>query len=228
MTIHKPAMADTGRLGETSADVNTANSPGRHKSDERRRAILRIAEELFLNEGYDKSSMSAIAARLGGSKGTLYNYFASKEALLEAIILDRCESYRHEFVTLLSEDPDPRDVLMSYGRRFLTKLSGEAHVRFQRLIMGEAERRPEFGTFFYQVTIRNGALILADYMAELVQRGVLELDDPEMAAHHFVALCQNRFLKVRLFNAAPPPDAREIEAEISAAVKAFFRAYGKH
>ena len=41
--------------------------------DARREAILDVASDVFLEEGYANASMSTIAARLGGSKGTLYN-----------------------------------------------------------------------------------------------------------------------------------------------------------
>ena len=40
--------------------------------DSRREIILSIAREVFMEEGYAAASMSTIAARLGGSKGTLY------------------------------------------------------------------------------------------------------------------------------------------------------------
>ena len=52
----------------------------------RRETILEIARDMFFTEGYAAVSMSAIAARLGGSKGTLYNYFASKEELFSAVM----------------------------------------------------------------------------------------------------------------------------------------------
>ena len=51
-----------------------------------RSEILQIAGDMFLDVGFAGTSMSAIAARLGGSKGTLYNYFESKEELLEAFV----------------------------------------------------------------------------------------------------------------------------------------------
>ena len=47
--------------------------------DQRREAILQVAREVFFEYGYSAASMSTIAARLGGSKGTLYNYFKNKE-----------------------------------------------------------------------------------------------------------------------------------------------------
>jgi TetR/AcrR family transcriptional repressor of mexJK operon len=54
------------------------------RRDKRREAILDVARSVFSEEGYAATSMSSIAARLGGSKGTLYNYFKSKEELFGA------------------------------------------------------------------------------------------------------------------------------------------------
>ena len=56
----------------------------------RREAILDVAAQSFLEHGYAGTTMSAIAATLGGSKGTLWSYFASKEVLFAAVI-DRRE-----------------------------------------------------------------------------------------------------------------------------------------
>ena len=58
--------------------------------DDRKSQILEIALEMFLKEGFAAVSMSSIAARVGGSKATLYNYFASKEELFAATVAARC------------------------------------------------------------------------------------------------------------------------------------------
>lgn len=52
----------------------------------RRQQIMNTALELFASEGYNKCSISQLASHAGISKGLLYNYFKSKEALLIAII----------------------------------------------------------------------------------------------------------------------------------------------
>src|SRR5580698_823343 len=62
------------------------------RSDARRRAILDVASEVFVAQGYAATSMSEIAAKVGGSKGTLYNYFRSKEELFAAFMQDTCNA----------------------------------------------------------------------------------------------------------------------------------------
>ena len=62
----------------------------RVKSEARRQAILDVAAEVFREHGFEHASMSEMTARLGGSKSTLYSYFASKEELfLEVMHVNR-------------------------------------------------------------------------------------------------------------------------------------------
>lgn len=51
-----------------------------------REQILDIAVQVFIEQGYDATSVSSLAARLGLSKSALYHHFPSKEALLEVAL----------------------------------------------------------------------------------------------------------------------------------------------
>ena len=53
---------------------------------EKKQLIMDTAIELFAQNGYGSTSISEIAKKGGISKGLLYNYFKSKEELLEAIL----------------------------------------------------------------------------------------------------------------------------------------------
>ena len=52
----------------------------------RRNEIIDAAEELFYSVGYDETSVSDIVKAIGVAQGTFYNYFASKEAVLEGLV----------------------------------------------------------------------------------------------------------------------------------------------
>jgi len=54
--------------------------------EEKMTHIMDVALEHFANEGYYRTTISHIAKHAGMSKGLMYNYFESKEALLKAII----------------------------------------------------------------------------------------------------------------------------------------------
>lgn len=61
------------------------------KSVNRKDEILKVARNLFLNKDYEKTTMLDIMDALNIAKGTIYHYFKSKEALLEAVIEDIVE-----------------------------------------------------------------------------------------------------------------------------------------
>lgn len=71
--------------------------------DQKRRAILKTATQLFAQHGFDRASIAAVAAECGISKALLYHYYDSKEALLFDII----RSHLEDLVQALSEVDDP-------------------------------------------------------------------------------------------------------------------------
>ena len=195
--------------------------------DTRREAILDAAAEVFLEEGFAAASMSAIAARVGGSKGTLYNYFKSKEALFEAYVRRHCAWQQEAMFALLSPESDIREALTHFGTRFLGSVLSEFSLRNFRLVIAEAERAPEIGQAFYQAGPLSGVSRLAGYIEQWASDGQLTLADPPAAAHQFIGLCQSRLLKARLCNAIPELSAEDINAEVAAAVSTFLAAFGR-
>ena len=56
------------------------------RDKDRRDRILRVAEELFAEKGYNKASMREIAERLGVKKPSLYHHFHNKEEIYRTIV----------------------------------------------------------------------------------------------------------------------------------------------
>jgi AcrR family transcriptional regulator len=65
--------------------------------------IMRSAEELFMRQGYEKTSMQQIADHAGLTKGALYYYFDSKEALLERMCADHSAVMLHAVQPVLED-----------------------------------------------------------------------------------------------------------------------------
>jgi AcrR family transcriptional regulator len=194
--------------------------------DSRREAILDVAAEVFMDVGYSAASMSMIAARLGGSKGTLYNYFRSKEELFEAYITRHC-GWTHEIMdALYSKTIDVRMALSELGRVLLRFVLSDLSLRNYILVVSEAPRSPNIGRLLYEAGPLRGAARLAEFIAWSAGEGRLRPCDPQVAAHQFVGLAQNRLWKARLCNAIPEPSEAEIDTEVAAAVETFMAAYG--
>lgn len=74
-------------------------------------AIKEAALELFAHNGYHSTSISQIAKAAGVSKGLVYNYYESKEALLEGIIMEAVEEGERMMDWILGEQQDAAEQL---------------------------------------------------------------------------------------------------------------------
>jgi AcrR family transcriptional regulator len=151
--------------------------------------MLAIARAAFLREGYAAASVAEIAAKIGGSKATLYSYFPSKKDLFVAVIEDEV---RRMFVPLFDMDETQgafRKVLEGFGRRFLDLLLAEDSVAFYRLVVAESARFPEVGQAAYQFGVQHGLDHLAGFFAAAMERGELRRAEASVAVTQFLDLC---------------------------------------
>src|SRR5262245_55561889 len=111
--------------------------------DARRDAILDAARDAFLEEGFAATSMSTIAARVGGSKATLYTYFKSKEELFDAYVRRHCAWQRDKMYALSGHSEDIGTALKRLGRNYLRTVQSDFSLRHFRMITAESERSPE-------------------------------------------------------------------------------------
>jgi AcrR family transcriptional regulator len=197
------------------------------RSDERRDAILDVAGEIFLQEGFAAASMSAIAARLGGSKGTLYNYFTSKTELFAAFMARACLANSEALVMATSNDEAPvAEALQRIGCGFIEFILREDSMAVQRLVIAEAQRFPELGEAFFEAGPKLSNEKLADWMKRRIDRGELRAVDPRIAARQFFALCKSGPQTMRMWNVIPEVSREQIEGHVAEQVKMFMAAYG--
>ncbi|MDQ0466777.1 AcrR family transcriptional regulator [Caulobacter ginsengisoli] len=216
-------------MTESSAATAPASArfqPSAARSDQRRRAILAVAGDAFRQDGYAATSMSSIAARLGGSKGTLYNYFRSKEELFAAFMEDICsEDVLPLFARLPQAGEDLHDGLIEFGCAFFEFITSEPRTSIYRVVIAEAGRFPELGRIFYESGPQIGELRLGDYFEDLMARGVICQTDRTLIARHFKELCLSGMHQMRLMGVVPELDDAAIRKTVAAGVEAFLRAY---
>jgi AcrR family transcriptional regulator len=215
----------SGRIAVQNSAAERA-APMTGADTQRREAIVKGAEEVFLEEGFQAASMNAIAVRAGVAKGTLYNYFASKEELFLACVSRHCEELQAQMSSLAAEGGDLRTTLNRLGRRYVEVVASDNVIRKFRMIVAEAERSPEMAQAFYEMGPARGAALLADFLRQAMARGELAPADPLRAARQFLGLCHNWLSKARLCNVEPAPDPADIERDVTDAVRVFLAAYG--
>ena len=93
--------------------------------------ILQAAIELFGENGYDRSSTSAIARRAGVSEGLIFRHFTNKAALLSAILQQGMEQIAGTMQPYQDPDADPRQAILEHIGHALTLI--REHEAFWRL-----------------------------------------------------------------------------------------------
>ncbi|WP_088310330.1 TetR/AcrR family transcriptional regulator [Novosphingobium sp. B 225] len=194
-------------------------------SEQRRRTIVATARAAFLRHGYGNTSMSAIAASLGGSKTTLWTYFPGKRALFDAVVDDLVARYGEALRLPLPPDADPRTTLEAFAISIISTITRPQIVAMHRMVTGEAGRFPELGRALLERGMKRGQARLADWIAAQMERGKLRMADSALAAVQFGGLCQCGAFQQFLLGARSRPAPAEIEAEAVAATDTFLRAY---
>jgi AcrR family transcriptional regulator len=216
-------------MNEQVADPLSANE----KSDQVReetakcRQILDGARDVFLNVGFDAASMNEIARAAGVSKGTLYVYFSSKEALFENLIRDERRKQAERVFSFDDDTPDVCSVLRKLGTSFLDSMTQPSSIAHTRTVIAVASKFPQIGRAFYEAGPSYGIERLTQFLRKNADLGRLEIDDAAFAATLFMELCLSRYFKRMLFCVAGRPTQTEIAAHIEGAVNVFLRAYGK-
>ncbi len=168
--------------------------------------------------------MSTIAGKLGGSKGTLWAYFPSKEDLFAAVLDDLTVSFRNSLEDALRPGRDCRTTLSDFAERFLQKIVDPYILGMHRLIVGEGGRFPEIGRIFYERGPRQVVERLADYICQRMDAGDLRADDPQQAARNLIQLTQTA-QSLRLWGVVDTPTPELLHTHATNAVDVFMRAY---
>ena len=201
------------------------------RSAQKRRAILDAATEVFLRSGYLGTNMDEIAALSEVSKQTVYKHFVSKEALFVEIVSSMTGS-AGDTVHHVTPEPGRReqldDYLNDYAYRQLTIVLTPRLMQLRRLVIGEVSRFPELAKVLYERGPMRAMTALAAIFERLAGQGLLEIDDPMVAASHFNWLVMSEALNraMLLGDHAIPPEP-ELRRQAADGVRVFLKAYGR-
>jgi AcrR family transcriptional regulator len=209
MALHRPAAPLRGQFAK-------------------RRQILEAASRVFCREGFAGASIDTIAAEAGVSRQTIYNHVGDKEGLFAAVVEETTEKANAGLFATLATFPDhPKDLeaeLIAFARR----LSGDCMCNRQtaelrKLVEVEGERYPKLFRTWYERGPGRVAAALSARLARLAHAGLLDLDDPDLAARQFISLVMMDIKPMAHLGKIPTP--AEVQSAAAAGVKTFLRAY---
>ena len=209
----------------TGASTTPPTSRREARRLDRRDAILTVAKAYFLEHGYAGTTMSGIAAALGGSKGTLWNHFPSKEDLFSAVLDRVATAYRAQLSQILDPCGVLEPTLLRACRSLLDKVCSTEAIALHRLIYAESGRFPELSRIFFELAPRHTRALLADYISGAMDRGQLRRDDPADAARVLMALTMAGSHQQLMIGQITEPSSAQMQADVELAVDLFLRGY---
>ena len=202
----------------------TDNKTGARRKSPKRAAVVEAATEEFLLRGFSGTSMDRIAKVANVSKRTVYDHFASKDDLFQAIvdeILQRIgEMPSHEY----SQEKPLDEQLLAIGNTFATTITGRDFMKLSKVVISRFIQSPEWAHHTLKAHARLRQDMLAFFKAGK-KDGRLKISNPERAAAQFCGLIKEIAFWPELMAGQDPISARERNAAVKAAVEIFLDHY---
>lgn len=192
---------------------------------EKRAALLDAAARLFLELGYDGTTLEQVARAANVSTGTLFKHFPTKGALFGAIMARVWEA--DSGGGPVPVDGDPKAGLAAIGRDYARLLRAPEVEGLFRVIVAEALRFPELGRELYERGKKPYLDRLHRYLDAERAAGTLDLPDTALAARQFLGMINDIIFWPRLLIVDLVVTEAEVTRVVDEAVCTFLARYGR-
>jgi TetR/AcrR family transcriptional regulator, repressor of fatR-cypB operon len=179
--------------------ASTQHPPVRKERERllRRHEILFAARAVFAEKGYANATLDEIAERAEFAKGTLYNYFDSKERLFDAMVAEILDDMTEIAEHAIAEGGGVRQQFYHYATHIIDYY--KAHEDVFRVLIREMYRmqleEEQAHLSELMTRVRNLAGILAKVLRKEIAKKNIIKEDPETLAQFFVAMIHNRVIR---------------------------------
>lgn len=198
---------------------------GRPVNEALGQTILDAAYELFVELGFQATTLDKVAQRAKISKLSIYRHFENKEALFSEAMTARC----HQFVPqALFEgvEGSAEDQLMAAGSSLLRTLLSQDVRNVEAMVMADKTNEKSLSKLHYEA---GPALIIAQIeslLRQLHEKALLNVPDSRQSARLFAALFKGSdLLALAHFDQARAEDENEIESYCRSAVAMFIASF---
>ena len=145
--------------------------------------IVAAALEVFVERGFAAAKLADVARRAGVTKGTLYLYFDSKEALFKAVVRETIVPVIAQGEALArSFTGSARELVEQLVREYWRLVGETALAGIPKLMMAEAATFPELTRFYYEEVVTRGHRLMAGVIERGIENGEFRPVDVKVAA----------------------------------------------
>jgi TetR/AcrR family transcriptional repressor of mexJK operon len=197
--------------------------PTREEAVRRDARLLEVATKLFMERGFDCTSIDAVAEAAGVSKPTVYARYHDKRDLFAAVLRATIQrwlapvSAATEAAKVNSKSIET--TLHDLSRHLLAHASRPEVIMLRRTLAAQAAQFPELAKLAYEEGWLRGLRTIATLLEQFAARGQIKVEDPIMAADLFLSLVLSTSERQMLHGIAVRPKIQEQRRQ--AAVKLF-------
>lgn len=192
---------------------------------QRLQELLDTAAELFVANGYQGTSLDAVASCAGASKRTLYAHYSSKAELFQAVVRRETDKMHRYAQSQLPLNEPVSQALERFGLEQIHLLSQERSVRLLRALIATAEPFPELARSFADVFSHKCTLALESYLRQKAQQGQLVLARPRLAAHLLQSMIVGPYILTAQLGLQPSSAVRNQKTYVRECVRTFLQAH---
>lgn len=159
------------------------SSPRQRRKDARPHELIDAALALFAEKGFAATRSEEVAQRAGVSKGTLYLYYPSKEALLRAVIRERLSAEIAEVAGRVARHPGtPAEMLLELLPDWWQRVFDSPSSAVFKLIITEVRNFPEIASFYAAEVVEPGTRLIGEAIARGIEVGEFRPVDVQASA----------------------------------------------
>lgn len=197
-----------------------AGRPTRDQAEARHAELLETALDMFLDRGFEQTTMEGLAAAVGMTKRTVYALYEDKSALFIATVQRAIERMIVANTVLRELDTgDLEETLTAVAQMRVAQVMTPAGLKLQRIINTESYRFPEIFTMSYEQGAGTVIAFLADILRHHNSAGAVCVERPDMAANVFMSMVVGG--PVRMIVSGNPLNQQEIDDRIRFSIRLF-------
>jgi AcrR family transcriptional regulator len=199
--------------------------PTREEAVRRDARLFDVAKRLFIDRGFEATTMDAVAEMAGVSKPTLYARYRDKRELFGAVLRNMVHGSLTPIFSAAAEQhamaphADIEATLHQVSREMLCSAALPECAALNRIVAAQAMQFPELARLALEEGWLRGVQAIAALLQQFNEQGHIHIDDPELAASMFLDLVFGHTWRMALYGLDLDPTLAEQQRE--AAVKLF-------
>ncbi len=204
---------------------NKQGRRGRPANQALSQTIIDAASELFVELGFQATTLDKIAQRAKISKLSIYRHFENKEALFSAAIAAHCHQFAPQAL-IEGVEGSAEEQLMAVGSSLLRTLLSPDVRSVEAMVLADNTNQKSLSKLHYEAGPIHVITQIEALLRQLHSKAVLNVPEPLLSARLFAALFKGSdLLMIARFDEARAEDDTEIESYCRSAVAMFIAAH---